>query len=108
MHSMGILYVFFTGLALILGYFFPHAKPELPTAGPEGVDITPWKHFKWISVLATIAMVAAYLFFSPLGVAKSDNSKTIEYGIIITGLVFAFVLFGVPLLWRKYAASKES
>lgn len=107
MHSMGILFVFFTGLALILGYVFPHAKPELPTAGPEGVDITPWKHFKWISVLATITMVAAYIFFSPLGVAKSDNPKTIEYGIIIIGIVFAFVLFGAPLLWRKYSARKE-
>ena len=73
----------------------------------HSLNARPWKHFKWISVLATITMVAAYIFFSPLGVAKSDNPKTIEYGIIIIGIVFAFVLFGAPLLWRKYSARKE-
>ena len=102
MHCMAVLFVCFTVLALILGYFFPHAKPELPTSGPEGVDITPWKHFSWISILATIIMVGTYIFFSPLGVAKSDSGKTIEYGIILTGLIFAFLFFMGPLLWRKY------
>lgn len=102
MHCMAVLFVCFTVLALILGYIFPHAKPELPTSGPEGVDITPWKHFSWISILATIIMVGTYIFFSPLGVAKSDSGKTIEYGIILTGLIFAFLFFMGPLLWRKY------
>jgi uncharacterized sodium:solute symporter family permease YidK len=47
-------------------------------------------------------MVGTYIFFSPLGVAKSDSGKTIEYGIILTGLIFAFLFFMGPLLWRKY------
>ena len=52
----------------------------------------------FISVLATVVMVATYVLFSPLGVVESDHGKTIEYGIIITGLIFAFILFGIPLL----------
>jgi SSS family solute:Na+ symporter len=101
MHYMAILFVCFTGLALLLGRFFPHEKPELSTAGTDGVDTTPWKHFKWISVLATVVMVITYVLFSPLGVVESDHDKTIEYGIIITGLVFAFIFFGIPLLRKK-------
>ncbi len=101
MHCMAILFVCFTLLALTLGHFFPHEKPDLPKTGPEGVDTTPWKHFKWISILATVVMIGTYIFFSPLGVANTDSPKTIEYGLIIAGIIFAFVFFLGPLFWRN-------
>jgi solute:Na+ symporter, SSS family len=98
LHYMAILFVLFIGLALLLGHFFPHEKPEFRDEGIKGIDMTPWKHFKWVSILATLTMVAVYILFSPWGLVDSGGGKTIEYGLIVAGLVTAFLLFGLPLI----------
>lgn len=101
LHYMAILFTAFTGLAFLLGKIFPVNKPPIDTSGIDGVDITPWKYFKPISILATIAMVTVYILLSPVGLVEPGREKTIEYGIIAAGLVMAFVLFGVPLIRKK-------
>ena len=82
---------------------FPVTKPELDTSGIDGVDITPWKHFKTVSILATVTMVLVYILLSPIGLVDSAREKTIEIGFIVLGIVTAFVLFGVPLILRRFA-----
>jgi uncharacterized sodium:solute symporter family permease YidK len=101
LHYMAFFFVCISGLALLLGHFFPHDKPPLPDIGTEGIDTTPWKHFKWVSVLAVIAMIATYIVFSPLGVADSKSGKDINWTFLIIGVVMTFVVFGIPLIRKS-------
>lgn len=105
LHYMAILFVCFTGVALLLGKLFPVVKPELDTSGIDGVDITPWKHFKLVSILATVAMLLTYVVLSPIGLVDSTREKTIELGYIIAGIIAAFLLFGLPLILRRSSKS---
>ena len=102
LHYMAILFVIFISLALLIGRFKPGApKPAFRSAGPEGVDLTPWKHFKTVSIAATLLMIATYVLLSPLGLIGTDQPKSINIGYIAIGLVIAFVVLGVPLLRRR-------
>ncbi len=102
LHYMAILFVIFISLALLIGRFKPGApKPAFRSAGTEGVDLTPWKHFKTVSIAATLLMIATYVLLSPLGLVGTDQPKSINIGYIAIGLVIAFVVLGVPLLRRR-------
>lgn len=102
LHYMAILFVVFISLALLIGHFKPHAnKPEFRSIGPEGVDLTPWKHFKTVSIIATLLMIATYILLSPLGLVDTDSIKSINYGYIAIGCVIAFVILGIPLLRKR-------
>ena len=102
LHYMAILFVIFISLALLIGRFKPGApKPAFRSAGTEGVDLTPWKHFKTVSIAATLLMIATYVLLSPLGLIGTDQPKSINIGYIAIGLVIAFVVLGVPLLRRR-------
>jgi SSS family solute:Na+ symporter len=102
LHYMAILFVIFISLALLIGRFKPGApKPAFRSAGPEGVDLTPWKHFKTVSIAATLLMIATYVLLSPLGLVETDQPKSVNIGYIAIGLVIAFVVLGVPLLRRR-------
>jgi SSS family solute:Na+ symporter len=102
LHYMAILFVIFISLALLIGRFKPGApKPAFRSAGPEGVDLTPWKHFKTVSIAATLLMIATYVLLSPLGLVGTDQPKSVNIGYIAIGLVIAFVVLGVPLLRRR-------
>ena len=102
LHYMAILFVIFISLALIIGRFKPDtSKPAFRSAGPEGVDLTPWKHFKTVSIIATLLMIGTYVLLSPLGLVETDQPKSVNIGYIAIGLVIAFVVLGVPLLRRR-------
>lgn len=102
LHYMAILFVIFISLALLIGRFKPGApKPAFRSAGTEGVDLTPWKHFKTVSIAATLLMIATYVLLSPLGLVETDQPKSVNIGYIAIGLVIAFVVLGVPLLRRR-------
>lgn len=101
LHYMAILFVVFISLALLIGRIKPHAKPEIRSAGIEGLDMTPWKHFKTISIVATLLMIATYILLSPLGFVETVKAKTINFGYIITGIVIAFSILGIPLLRKR-------
>ncbi len=108
LHYMTILFVFFISLALILSRIFPgEIKPPFRDAPVEGLDLTPWKHFKLISVIAVLVMVGTYALLSPLGLVDSDREKTIEYGYIAFGVVVAFCVLGIPVI-RKYRQEKSA
>lgn len=70
------LYVFsvilFVDMFLIwaISRFGPNATPfEFPKVEAK-VDLTPWKHRKWVSALILIMVVVMYWFFSPMGIAN--------------------------------------
>ena len=101
LHYLAITFVCLAGLALLLGKLSGHRKKAIKERVVEGVDTTPWKHFKLVAVLVTVTMIGTYILLSPIGLADSDRVKTIEYGKIIAGIIMAFVLFAVPLILRK-------
>lgn len=103
LHYMAILFTCFTGLAVLLGKFFPKQKPDFKDTGIEGVDTTTWKYFKPVAMTVTAAMLCTYYLLSPLGLVESNREKTMEYGVILAGVVMAFVLFGLPLIRKKTA-----
>jgi len=104
LHYMAILFTCFLALALIVGKLSGYKKEAIKEKDIEGVDTTPWKYFKPVSIIATIAMVAVYILLSPAGLVESTREKTMEYGIIILGIIITFILFGMPLIWRKMAS----
>ncbi len=98
LHYMAILFVLFASLALVIGKFAPYKKSLPQKESIEGVDTTPWKRMKWVSVLAVVCMIATYVLLSPLGLVDSTREKTIDYWIIAVGSVMAIVVLGVPVL----------
>ncbi|MGY8695803.1 MAG: solute:sodium symporter family transporter [Verrucomicrobiia bacterium] len=102
LHYMAILFVVFISLALLIGRFKPDtSKPAFRSAGPEGVDLTPWKYFKPVSIIATLLMIGTYILLSPLGLVDTDQPKDVNIGYIVVGLVIAFVVLGIPLLRKR-------
>lgn len=101
LHYMAISFTAIAGFALLLGKISGYRQKAIKERSIEDVDTRPWKYFKPVAVLATAGMVATYIFLSPWGVVKPDRVKTLEPGIIVAGIVMAFLLFGAPLLYRK-------
>ena len=102
LHYMAILFVVFISLALLIGRFKPDtSKPAFRSADPEGVDLTPWKYFKPVSIIATLLMIGTYILLSPLGLVDTDQPKDVNIGYIVVGLVIAFVVLGIPLLRKR-------
>ncbi len=102
LHYLAILLIIFISIALILARFFPDKnKPPFRTTTVEGVDLTPWKHFKLVSVIAMLVMIGAYALLSPIGLVDSERVKTIEYGYIAFGLVTAFCVLGIPVILKR-------
>jgi len=64
--------LFFVDLAIIL--LFSRLKPEKEDFEFEKyknkVDLTPWKHSKWVGVLILLLVVGMYVVFSPMVLAK--------------------------------------
>jgi SSS family solute:Na+ symporter len=101
LHYMAILFVVFISLALLIGRIKPETKPNFRDAGTEGVDMTPWKHFKTVSIVATLVMIGAYILLSPMGLVDAEREKTIEYGYIAIGIVIAFLVLILPILRQR-------
>ncbi len=70
------LYVWSVLFLLDLGilYFYSQLKPDQEDFQfdkyKNKVDITPWKHSKWVGILILVIVVASYIVFSPLVLAK--------------------------------------
>ncbi|MFD1388965.1 solute:sodium symporter family transporter [Oceanobacillus oncorhynchi subsp. oncorhynchi] len=64
--------LFLADLAII--YFYSQKRPEKDDFQFEKyqskVDITPWKHVRWTGLVILVIVVASYVVFSPLVLAK--------------------------------------
>ncbi len=72
-HYLYVLSVLFLADVFILwliGRVKPLDKPFEFQEGQHKVDLTPWKHAKWVGALVVIAVIVTYLTFSPLGLAN--------------------------------------
>lgn len=107
LHYMAILFVVFISLALLIGRIRPETKPDFRDAGAEGVDVTPWKHFKTVSIVATLVMIGAYILLSPIGLVEAERDKTIEYGYIVMGIVIAFLVLILPIFRQRLQAASN-
>lgn len=61
-------------LDLAILYFYSQIKPSQDDFQfdkyTNKVDITPWKHVRWVGVLILVIVVASYIVFSPLVLAN--------------------------------------
>jgi len=61
-------------LDLAILYFYSQTKPSQEDFQfdkyTNKVDITPWKHVRWVGVLILVIVVASYVVFSPVVLAK--------------------------------------
>lgn len=71
LHVLAILFLIVSALMMIYGYFFPLQKSTVfnPPVALD-VNIVPWAKRHIAAIFLIICMIALYIFFSPLGVAK--------------------------------------
>lgn len=64
--------LFLVDLAIL--YFYSQKKPSQEDFQfdkyQNKVDITPWKHVRWVGILILVVVAASYIVFSPLVLAK--------------------------------------
>lgn len=70
-HFLYVLSVLFFLDLIVLMLFSKYGKTEeFHFDYQSNLDLTPWKHRKLVSVIVVITVIATYLLFSPLGLAK--------------------------------------
>ena len=97
LHILSILFVLHAGLGFLLARVFPSTREIKLPAAAKDIDLTPWKYFPHISVVAMITMVATYVVLSPWGLVKDAADKQINYWFIAAGLAMCVVIFGIPI-----------
>ncbi|MCK0108883.1 solute:sodium symporter family transporter [Flavobacteriaceae bacterium S0825] len=63
LHVMAILFLLNVAIMLIIGYFKPRTIAYKQKFTNE-VDITPWKHAKFVGLIIVIIVVLVYLYYS--------------------------------------------
>ena len=70
-HFLYVLSVLFFLDLIVLMLFSKYGKTEeYHFDYQSNLDLTPWKHRKLVSAIVVITVIATYLLFSPLGLAK--------------------------------------
>ena len=69
LHILAILFVVTSALMLLIGRLWPMAEPYRQRIDNK-VELTPWKNRHVYAILLLAAMVAMFLLFSPVGLAK--------------------------------------
>lgn len=70
LYVLGFLFLLDVFVMWLVGRIFPANQPFEFQENINKVDLTPWKHRKWVSALVIIAMVGMYILFSPLVLAS--------------------------------------
>jgi len=68
LHIMAILFVTSVGIMLLFGKLYPMKVPY-KAVDKKLVNTTPWKYRHIVSVILVLIVIAAYILFSPLGIA---------------------------------------
>lgn len=69
LHVLAILFVVTVLLMLVIGAFYPRKEPFVQQWN-NVVDLQPWKRRHWYMILLLLAMVAMFVIFSPLVLAR--------------------------------------
>jgi len=70
LYTLSVLFLVDVFILWLIGKIKPLDQPFEFQEGQHKVDLTPWKHVRWVSVLVVITVLVTYLTFSPLGLAK--------------------------------------
>lgn len=70
LYTLSVLFLADVFILWLIGRMKPLAQPFEFQEGQHKVDLTPWKHVRWVSALVVITVLVTYLTFSPLGLAK--------------------------------------
>lgn len=70
LYVLGFLFLADVFVMWLIGRLKPLDKPFVFKEGTNKVDLTPWKHRKWVSAVVIIVMVGMYILFSPLVLAS--------------------------------------
>lgn len=70
LYTLSVLFLADVLLLWLIGRIKPLNTPFAFQEGNNKVDLTPWKHAKWVSALVIICVVGSYLIFSPWGIAQ--------------------------------------
>jgi solute:Na+ symporter, SSS family len=70
LYTLSVLFLVDVFILWMIGRIKPLEQPFEFQEGHHKVDLTPWKHVRWVSALVVITVLATYLTFSPLGLAK--------------------------------------
>lgn len=70
LYILGTLFMIDVILMWVIGKIKPLDQPFAFKEGQNKVDLTPWKYAKWGGAIVVICVLAMYLVFSPLGLAK--------------------------------------
>ena len=71
-HQYAILFVIEMGIMLACGALYPRKSPW-QFAPNEKVDLTPWRYAQPLAVTLFSCVVALYLLFSPIGLARGES-----------------------------------
>ncbi|KAA9016972.1 solute:sodium symporter family transporter [Niallia endozanthoxylica] len=69
LYVLGFLFLADVLVMWLIGKIKPLDTPFEFQENINKVDLTPWKHRKWVSALVIIVMVGMYILFSPIGIA---------------------------------------
>ncbi|RYY54377.1 MAG: solute:sodium symporter family transporter [Chitinophagaceae bacterium] len=69
LHVLAILFVITASLMLLIGKFYPMARPFTMADYPVG-GMVPWKNRRWYFAILIVLMIAMFILFSPWGVAS--------------------------------------
>jgi SSS family solute:Na+ symporter len=70
LYTLSVLFLADVFIMWLIGIIKPLQTPFEFKEGINKVDLTPWKHAKWVSVVVILCVVSAYIIFSPLGIAQ--------------------------------------
>ena len=91
-HLYAVLFAVEVAIMLACGWIAPRRESWRFTRN-EQVDMTPWRFAKPLSVTLFSCVIAAYLLFSPLGLASAAGA-----GALFGGLIAALVI-GNAAVW---------
>ncbi len=91
-HQYAVLFVIEVGIMLACGALAPRATAWTFTRN-EQVDLTPWPYARPLAITLFSCMVALYLLFSPIGLARSGAFGSIFY------VCNAALLVGNVIVW---------
>jgi SSS family solute:Na+ symporter len=69
LHILAILFVVTCGIMLVIGKLYPMPVPYTLKLN-NAVDIKPWKNRHYYTVILLVLMIALFVLFSPLILAK--------------------------------------
>ena len=101
-HLYAVLFVVEVAIMLVCGRIAPRKEAWRFTSQGK-VDLTPWPFAKPLAVTLFSCVLATYLLFSPLGVARAEGA-----GMAFAGSIGALAAFNLAVWWVSLRRGGQS